>query len=241
MAVSEQTINRRALGFKALGITNNTLKVTAGCVSTGGMIATATGFGAPAGAVMTPIGWTMSAVGSVNGIALSGYKTIKTLTRMNIAKGLNEQNNKIGNLITNINSSLKEKENELKSIKDNPKHNKDDLSKLDSEIKQMKGDLKELVTLKSKLELQMNKKDPKFAINTLVNTLNKKIPENASQQEILEIKSEKRTVKALLKNVYKVEPKTLLDISPNEPNKNKLEKLKDKSIKALEDKIKFFG
>lgn len=242
MAVSDQTINRRALGFKGLGMANNGLKITAGCVSTGGMIATATGVGAPAGAVMTPIGWTMSAVGSINGVALGAYKSIKTLKRMSIAKGLNKQNEKTEKLMNNLSTSIKDKEASIKIMQSNPQqYSKGEISKLESEVKGMKEDLKELQAMQPRLELQMNKKDPKFAINTLIKTLNKQAPENASPQELADIKSERRVVKALLKNVYKVEPKTLMDIAPNDPNKTKLEKIQKQSIKKLEDKIKFFG
>jgi hypothetical protein len=239
-AITTQTISRRGLGYKALGISNNTLKVTAGVVSTGGTIATATGVGAPVGAVMTPVGWGLSATSSVNSIMLNIYKLKTTLTRANKAGNLQKQYQAMNTFTANLEDKLKSARLNVDISKNNSSSGID-VSKEQVSIKTMEADLAKVNKLKARVEVQLNKKDPKFAINSIINTLNKKAPPNATPEEKEKIRAEVVMVKAMLRNIYQVDPKSLVAIDPKDPQKASLEKIQKKAIKKLESKIQIFA
>jgi hypothetical protein len=239
-AITEQTINRRGLGYKGLSISNNVLKVTAGAVSTGGTIATATGVGAPVGAVMTPVGWGMSATSSVNSIMLNVYKLKTTLTRSNKASNLQKQHQDMTKFTTNLENKIKATKLNLDIAKNNPSSGINTFNE-EIDLKKMEKDLASVNKLKSRLEVQMNKKDPKFAINTIITTLNKKVPTNATPEEKEKIRTEVVMAKAMLRNIYQVDPKSLMTIDQQNPQRASLEKIQKKAIKKLESKIQIFA
>lgn len=238
--IAEQTITRRNLGFKALSITNNVVKVTGGAVTTGGTIATATGVGAPVGAVMTPVGYSLSGISAAGGVGLGIFKTIKTAMRVKKAEALNKELGKAGKLINNLENKLNATNEKLEALqKANPKD--PGIKALQDEKNSITADLKEVNSLKNRIQVQMSKKSPDFAVNALVATLNKKAPPNASSEEKNAVKAEVRMVKAMLKNIYGVDPKTLLSEVPKGINQNDYIKLQKKSIKVLQNKIQYFA